>query len=115
MKIRVTARHFELSGTSKDHVNEAIEGLERFYERIIDGRVVLTKEKGRWRAELILFVPGATLTSESEENLLFRAVDESVGKMGRQLKKHKAKVRHDKDMRDAKQHSSAVAGADRSG
>jgi len=115
MDTRVTARHFELSEAGRDYVHEAIEGLERFYERITDSRVVLTREKDRWAVELILSVPGATLTAESEEDLLFPAVDEAVGRMGRQLKKYKAKVRHDKDKRDAQQHSSAVADANRSG
>ncbi len=113
MTTRVTARHFELSGSSKDRVNEALDGLERFYERIVDTHVVLTREKDRWIAEVILSVPGATLTSESEEDLLLRAVDESIGKIGRQLEKYKAKVRHEKDKRDAQQLSTTVAEAER--
>lgn len=114
MKTRVTARHFEMNEETRNYVVEALDGLERFYGRIMDSRAILTREKDRWNADLVLSVSGATLTAESEDDLLFAAVDDAVAKLERQLKKYKAKVRHEKDRREAQQQKAAVAGGNRS-
>ena len=108
MNTSVTARHFDLTEKVRNHATEAMEGLEKYFERIIDAHMVLSMEKDRWNAEARIGVPGETLTAESENELLFTAIDDAAAKAGRQLKKYKAKVTHEKDRRERQQISSGV-------
>ena len=108
MKTSITARHFDLSEKIRNHATDAMEGLNKYFERIIDVHLVLSKEKDFWSAEAIIGVPGETLTAESEDELLFTAIDDAAAKAERQLKKYKAKVMHEKDRRNVQQMSSGM-------
>jgi putative sigma-54 modulation protein len=111
MDIRMTARHFDMSDVTKQYVTEAMNGVARYFDRIVDQQAILTREGERWNAELILNVSGKKLTAESTQDLLFRAVDEAAEKLERQLKKYKAKISHEKDRRQVMQeNANAVAG-----
>lgn len=103
MKTSLTARHFDMSDKVRSHAIASMEALEKYFERIVDVRMVLSKEKERWRAEVIVGVPGITLTAESQDDRLFSAIDDAVAKAERQLKKYKSKYHHEKDRRDARQ------------
>ncbi len=103
MKTNVTARHFELTDKVKDHATEAMLELEKYFERIVDARTVLSREKDRWSAELIVGVPGETLTAASNDALLFTAIDDAAAKAGRQLKKYKAKIAGERERRELQQ------------
>jgi putative sigma-54 modulation protein len=107
MNTSLTARHFDMSEKVRNHALESMENLEKYFERIVDAQMVLSKEKERWGAEVILGVPGDTLTAESQDALLFSAIDDAVAKAERQLKKYKSKVLHEKDRRDARQHENS--------
>ena len=102
MKTSVTARHFDMTTQVHDHANSAMEGLEKFYDRIIDSHFILVKESNHWTAEAIIGVPGETLTAESSGDQLFTAIDDVTDKAERQLKKYKAKVSHERDRRSMK-------------
>jgi len=103
MKKSLTARHFDMSDKVRKHALESMEHMERYFERIVGIQMVLSKEKERWGAEVIVGVPGDTLTAESQDDLLFSAIDDAVAKAERQLKKYKSKVKHEKDRREAQQ------------
>ncbi len=103
MKTSVTARHFDLSRQVHDHAISAMEGLEKYFERIVDAHLVLVKENNRWTAEAVIGVPGETLTAESEDDLLFTAIDDVTAKAERQLKKYKAKRSYERDRRNIQQ------------
>ena len=115
MKINLTARHFDLSISAREYCQEAVRGLEKYFDRINDVQVVLDKEKERWKAEMIVGVPGRTLTSNSETDQLFTAVDEAAEKMSRQIERYKARINHEKDRREAQQSSAAASAAERQG
>ncbi len=103
MKTSLTARHFNMSDKVQTHAIESMNHLERYFERIVGVQMVLKKEKERWGAEVIVSVPGDTLTAVGENDLLFSAIDVAMSKAERQLKKYKSKVLHERDRREAKQ------------
>ena len=103
MKTSLTARHFNMSDNVHDHAMASMENLAKYFERIVDVQMVLSKERARWGAEIIVGVPGTTLTAESQDDLLFTAIDDTIAKIERQLKKYKSKFLHEKDRRDARQ------------
>ncbi|MCK4772375.1 MAG: ribosome-associated translation inhibitor RaiA [Candidatus Latescibacteria bacterium] len=107
MKTSLTARHFNMSDNVRNHAIDSMAGLEKYFNRIIGVQMVLSKEKERWGAEVIVGVPGETLTAESQDDdLLFSAIDDAMAKAQRQLEKYKSKVKHEKDRREAKQYGS---------
>ena len=103
MKTSLTARHFDMSDKVRNHAIVSMENLAKYFERIVDVQMVLWKEKEHWRAEVIVGVPGTTLTAESQDDRLFSAIDDAIAKAERQLKKYKSKYHHEKDRRDARQ------------
>ena len=109
MNTRVTARHFEMSEATRTYVEDALVALEKYFDRILDSHLILAKEKDHWKAECVVSVSGKTLTAEAEADLLFPTVDEAVGKLGRQLKKYKAKLLHEKDRREIQQQNASAA------
>lgn len=109
MKTSVTARHFDMSVKVRDHATDAMKGLEKYFERIVDAHIILSKEKERWSADIVIGVPGETLTAVSEDEILFTAIDDAAAKAERQLKKYKAKISHEKDRRDMQQFSSGMS------
>lgn len=100
MNTSITARHFDMSENTREYTLEAMNGLTKYFERISDAQAVFTREKNGWHAELIVGVPGRTLTAEGRADLLFTAIDDASGKLGRQLKRYKAKLGHDKNKRE---------------
>lgn len=108
MNRRVTARHFDMSEATKEYALGAMDGLKRYFDRIVDFHLVLEKEKDRWRAECVLGVHGKTLNADSVDDLLYPAIDGVVEKMERQLEKYKAKITHEKDRREAQQQNGQV-------
>ena len=109
MKTSVTARHFQLSPQVHDHAINAMEGLEKYFDRIVDAHLILVKEKKRWTAEAVIGVPGETLTAESEDVQLLTAIDLAADRAERQLKKYKAKLSREKDRREVQQMSSGLS------
>jgi putative sigma-54 modulation protein len=97
-----------MSEATRTYVENALVGLEKYFDRILDSHLILAKEKDRWRAECVVSVSGKTLTAEAQEDLLFPAVDDSVGKLERQLKKYKAKLAHEKDRREIQQQNATA-------
>jgi len=98
MKLRMTARHFDLSDSLRSHVESRSRQLERFFDHIIDLHWVLDTDKHRHIAELSAQVYGTVLTGRSETTDIYVSVDEVTDKMEAQLKKYKARLK-DRDQR----------------
>ncbi len=96
MRSRTTARHFELTQELKDFANKEINGLDRFFDHIIDAHLVLEEEGYRKKAELNLKVYGAMLVSQHSSDDFRASIEGALDKMKRQLKKYKSKLKERK-------------------
>jgi ribosomal subunit interface protein len=97
MNPKITMRHIKVSDRTKEHIERACAKLTQFYDRIIDCEVVLEKEKLGTKVEFIVAVPHQTLvaSSHTEEENLFKALDEAHERVEVQLKKyHDRQVEH---------------------
>ncbi len=94
MNIAITARKFKAHDTLKNFINNEVSSLEKFYDDILDVDVVLsfinTKDSVK-SAEIVVKVPGQTLTAEEESDDFKKSVSAAVEKLSRQLKKLKTK------------------------
>lgn len=94
MNVNITGRHVEITQALKEYVVEKAERLTRFFDRISRLQVTLNVEGERHIAEIVLSANrGVTLIGEEVAGDMYAAVDLVVDKLGRQLKKHKAKMR----------------------
>lgn len=98
MQSRVTARHFDLTDSLREHVDGRSRHLERFFDHIIDLHWVLDVDKHRHIADLSAKVHGAVLTGRAETSDMKTSVDEVSEKMEAQLKKYKSRLK-DRDQR----------------
>jgi putative sigma-54 modulation protein len=91
MQISITARHFQLTNTIRDHVKDSVSKLEKYFDNIITAHFVLSFENGLNSVELVLHVPRHNLMSETTEKDMYLAIDMAVDKMEQQIKKIKDK------------------------
>ena len=98
MKLRMTARHFDLTDHLKTHVEGRSNQLKKFFDNIIDLHWVLEVDKRRSIAEINAQVHGTVLTGRTETEDMYASVDDVTQKMEVQLKKYKARLK-DRDQK----------------
>lgn len=92
MKTIVSIPHHEYPARVREHVEERLQHLIKFYERIVSLRAVLAREGQDHRVELVANVGhGVTLVVDSREDQLEAAVDGALQRMTRVLTRHKTK------------------------
>ena len=93
MQTRITAKSTKVSDRTKEYIEQACEKLRLFYDRIIDCEVVVEKQKLETSVEFIVKVPQQTLvaSASTEDENLFKAVDEAHERIEVQLKKYRYK------------------------
>lgn len=102
MNVTITSRKFKARDILKDFVSAEVKSLEKFNDRIHSADVVLSYQNTRASikiAEIILQVPGQTLTAMEQSDDYKKAVSAAVEKLSRQLTKLKSKkttrIRHE--------------------
>jgi putative sigma-54 modulation protein len=93
MKIRITSRHQKLAPKMKDYVEEKLERLERYYDRIIDCDVIFDKEKTAEKVEVNIKVYSTVINVKAKDPDVTKAVDLCMDKLEVQLKKFKEKMK----------------------
>ncbi len=92
MKVTIVARHFDISEKTREYIQSEIDlRLEPVYDRIVDCKMIVEKAKNDYIAEVILNVPGETMSAKETSEDLSKSVDFVVKKMRKQLSKHKTK------------------------
>jgi ribosome hibernation promoting factor len=92
MQITITARHFHLTNAIRDHINDSVFKLEKYFENIMTAHFVLSFENNQNKVELVMHVPKHNLKSETSEKDMYLAIDNAVDKMEQQVKKNERQV-----------------------
>ena len=94
MKVTITARKFKARDTLKEFIEGEIESLTKNNDDILDVEVVLSFQNALnsvKQAELLVKVPGQTLTAKDESDEFEKSVKIAIEKVIRQLQKLKDK------------------------
>jgi putative sigma-54 modulation protein len=94
MNISITARKFKAHDTLKEFINGEVSSLEKYIDNILNVDVILSYMNSKdslKTAEIIVQVPGQTLTAEENSDDFKKSVTSSVEKLSRQLQKLKSK------------------------
>ena len=88
MNIIISGRHFTVTNEMKQDIeNRLIEILDNKSLKISTARVVLTMEKNRYNAEIIVNLKHHDIEAITEEYDLHDAVDEVIDKIGIQIRR----------------------------
>ncbi len=97
MQLNITARHVEIPAEVRKHIEERVEKLTRFYDRILDVEVILGHEAEQFTAEMIVHVERKHRYVASDTGPDTYAIVDSISeKISRQLVKHKEKLKNHK-------------------
>lgn len=96
MHIKFTARRFRARPEIKAHAIDAVKKLDRFYDGIVSGDIILSFEgatKNIKVAEVNVHVYGVLLTAKEKSDDFMKAIDVATEKAALQLGKYKSKLR----------------------
>ena len=96
MQKKVTARHFDLTQEMRERAETEMDGLSRYFERIVSAEFILDAERHRRIAELRVKVYKETLTATGETDDMYAAMGMAVDKVKGQLKRYKGKLKERK-------------------
>jgi putative sigma-54 modulation protein len=97
MKLKIHSIHFDADQKLVDFVQEKVDKLDHFFDKIIDGEVFLRLDKASNNenkiAEIRLNVPGSNLFAKKQSKSFEESTDSAVEALRRQVKKHKEKLK----------------------
>ena len=94
MNLTISGHHLDLTPPTKAYVKEKMRRLGRHCDHLLNGKVILTVEKDRQKAEATVHCSGADLHAECTNVDLYAAIDLLVDKPDQQARKHK-EIRRD--------------------
>jgi putative sigma-54 modulation protein len=92
MKTTVTTRHFDLSESLKERADERLHRLSRFFDRILDARLVVSFEKNRYNAEASVTLNGTPIASHAVADSDRAALEQVLDKLEAQIRRHKDRL-----------------------
>lgn len=91
--ITVTGRHIEVTEAIRDFAVRKIQAIHIDYPKIVEARVVVDVQKDRQVAEIVLFCADhITIQASTAGSDLYAAIDETVTKIMRRMRKHKTRL-----------------------
>ncbi len=96
MKIEISTRHFDLSDSLKQRAEERVARLQRYFDRILETRIVVSFEKNRYNAEATLVANGTPLISHAVGESDKVALEHVLDKIEVQVRRHKDRLTRSK-------------------
>lgn len=96
MKLQMQSIHFDADQKLVDFIQKKADKLDTFYDRIVDGEVIMRVENDEAREnkiiEIKINIPGVQLFAKKSAKSFEAGADEAVESLRRQLKKRKEKL-----------------------
>ena len=92
MRMTFSVRHGEVPDRLRRHVESEVEGLAKYFERLVEADIILDQEGHRHIAEVRVHTSTDTHFATSAADEWRKAIDATVDKLRRQLKRHKGKL-----------------------
>ena len=96
MELNIAARNFHLNDTLQQYAQKKMSRLERFSHHIINGDLILEKDKSISIVELNISVKHSVITSKVKNHDIYFGISEAFKKIERQLIKYEQKFRERK-------------------
>jgi len=93
MNINFTGHDVEITPALRQLIEKKFERIERhFNHNIINANVILSVQKLNHTAEITILVKGAEINAKAEDEDMYKAIDQMVQKLNRQVMKLKEKM-----------------------
>ena len=92
MQLTITGHHIDVTPALRKKVVSKLSKLERQFDHLTDIHCILTVAKLEHKAEATVHLTGGTIHADAIEEDMYAAVDALVGKLSRQVTKHKEKL-----------------------
>ncbi|NQT95471.1 MAG: ribosome-associated translation inhibitor RaiA [Candidatus Omnitrophica bacterium] len=93
MQTNITTRHTNIDESIKLYINEKLNKLSKYSDKIEEARVVLSREKFNYIAEIILIGKRFRMTATRKDEGLRVSFDKCVTNVEKQLKRFRTKVK----------------------
>lgn len=93
MRIEITARSMELTDGMKEHMEQRLLKLKRYFSEVMDCHIYGSLERFVYKFEITLHGNGFNLFAESHAEDLHAAFESAADKMERQIRKLKDKIK----------------------
>jgi putative sigma-54 modulation protein len=98
MNINYTWRNAEKSDAIEELTSKKLERIERHFEKITQVHITYDlMDKQTHLAKATLHIPGHELVATGKEKDMYKAVDEMITKLLRQVDEHKEKMKKHRD------------------
>ena len=92
MQVTLTVRHGEANDAIKEYVRSEVEGLSRFFDRLVEADIVLDQGGHRFIVEVRLHTSNDTHFASAEAGDFRTAIDQTIERLRRQLERHKGRL-----------------------
>lgn len=93
IKISITFRNTEATDALRAYAEEKLRNcLSKFVHRDTDAHLILKVERNRQIAEVNFRSDGAEFNGAEESDSMYTSIDQLVGSLSQQLRKHKEKL-----------------------
>lgn len=92
MQVSITFRHMDATDALRDYIDSKISNLEKYLIKPTEIRVILSVEKFRHRAEIIILEHNFKASADETTDDMYKTVDRAISKVEKQVKKHKNKI-----------------------
>jgi len=93
MQTSVTFKNLDSSDTLKSYVRDKLDKFDKFLDNPAEANVVLIVEKFRHIAEINIIGDRLNLNGKEETGDMYSAIDMTLDKLEKQIKKNKEKIR----------------------
>mgnify|MGYP000518197451 CR=1 FL=1 len=93
MNINITGQNIEVTDALRDLTMTKFKKVVRHFDHITNAHVVFNANKHEHTVEATVHVPGEEIFAKATENDMYKALDEMINKLDRQVTKHKEKLK----------------------
>lgn len=97
MQAQVSILHHDYPIRAREQVEQKLQHLVKFYERIVSMRALLERQHDDHRVEIVAHIArGAVLVVDARASGFSAALEEAIGRMERLLKRQNEKRTHER-------------------
>lgn len=110
MRMTFSVRHGDVPDRLREHAESEVEGLSKYFDRLVEADIILDQEGHRHIAEVRLHTSTDTHFAASSADEWRKAIDATVDKLRRQLKRHKGKLEQRRSTRGERERALQASG-----
>ena len=92
MNTSVTFRHMTASESLREHAENKVSRINKYFDEPAEAHVVLSTEKYAYIAEIIIQAHGMTICGKESSSEMYNSIDRAMEKIEKQIKRYRAKL-----------------------